>query len=452
MGVFIDEDGFEYEDDVDNGAVYDVKIKVVGVGGGGGNALEHMAKLYKKEAEESEAAGGDVMSDLRDKIEFVAVNTDVAALKNKDKTLMRRIQIGKKCCKGRGAGGRPEVAAEAAKESREEIEKALAGASIVFISAGMGGGTGTGAAPVVAEIAQDMNIITVGVVTKPFEYEREHKMNQAIKGIDEMRKHVDSLLIIPNERLLRTNDKMLSFKQAFAMVDDVLYRSVKIISDVVYESTTGRIGTDFADLCSILENSGDAHIALGTGTGENRIQDAVSQVINSPLLETSIDHATKLLVNVTLAGDSGINDLRDIISMISDAADPSVDVIQGVSVDDNLTDTISIAVIATGFKDGGTTIKSLNRPAANAEPAPQKKDDVRLSPFANTTFGNSSFAASGKSGSSSSFNDSDDEIVTTRNTTDDLSKIIQNTLGDLQTKDRFNSLQEIFNTRSSRDD
>ncbi len=280
-----------------------------------------------------------------------------------------------------------------------------------------------------AEIAQEMNIITVGVVTKPFEYEREYKMNQAIKGIDEMRKHVDSLLIIPNERLLRTNEKMLSFKQAFAMVDDVLYRSVKIISDVVYESTTGRIGTDFADLCSILSNSGDAHIALGTGTGENKIQDAVSQVVNSPLLETSINHATKLLVNVTLSADSGISDLRDIISLISDAADPSVEMIQGVSQDESLTDTISIAVIATGFKEGGATIKSLSS-SRNAEaPAAVKKEEVSLPSFGNSIF------------------DRDDDIVTSKNTNDDLSKIIQNTLGDLQAKDRFESLNSIFNQR-----
>lgn len=425
MGVFIDEDNFEYDlDDLDDKAVYDVKIKVIGVGGGGGNAVEYMAKLYQKEAEELEAKGGDVMSDLRDKIEFIALNTDVAALRNKDKGLMRRIQIGKKCCKGRGAGGRPEVAAEAAKESREEIEKAIDGASIVFIGAGMGGGTGTGAAPVVAEIAQEMNIITVGVVTKPFEYEREYKMNQAIKGIDEMRKHVDSLLIIPNERLLKTNEKMLSFKQAFAMVDDVLYRSVKIISDVVYESTTGRIGTDFADLCSILSNSGDAHIALGVGSGENKIQDAVSQVVNSPLLETSINHATKLLVNVTLSADSAINDLRDVISMISDAADPSVEMIQGVSQREDVTDTISIAVIATGFRETASEPKPTFTAPKAAEAAPVAEQ----------------LAAS-----------DNDEIVTSQNS-DDLSKIIQNTLGNLQEKERFTTLQEIFDSRNRNND
>ena len=429
MGVFIDEDNFEYDlDDLDEKGVYDVKIKVIGVGGGGGNAVEYMAKLYQKEYDDIEAKGGDVMSDLRDKIEFIALNTDVAALRNKDKTLMRRIQIGKKCCKGRGAGGRPEVAAEAAKESREEIEKAIEGASIVFIGAGMGGGTGTGAAPVVAEIAQEMNIITVGVVTKPFEYEREYKMNQAVKGIDEMRKHVDSLLIIPNERLLKTNEKMLSFKQAFAMVDDVLYRSVKIISDVVYESTTGRIGTDFADLCSILSNSGDAHIAIGTGTGENKIQDAVSQVVNSPLLETSINHATKLLVNVTLSADSAISDLRDVISMISDAADPSVEMIQGVSQNEEITDTISIAVIATGFRETPGEIRSSFTAPAKKEAAPEPAATL----------------------SSLSSSDSD-EIVTSQNS-DDLSKIIQNTLGNLQEKERFTTLQEIFDSRNRNND
>lgn len=437
MGVFLNEDDFEVDiDNLDDSAVYDVKIKVIGVGGGGCNALEHMAKLYAKEAEELEAAGGDVMSSLRDKIEFIALNTDVAALKSKDKTLMRRIQIGKKCCKGRGAGGRPEVAAEAAKESRDDIEKAIGDASIVFVAAGMGGGTGTGAAPVVAEIAQEMNIITVGVVTKPFEYEREYKMNQAVKGIDEMRKHVDSLLIIPNERLLKTNEKMLSFKQAFAMVDDVLYRSVKIISDVVYESTTGVIGTDFADLCNILENSGDAHIALGTGTGENKIKDAVSQVVNSPLLETSIDHATKLLVNVTLSSDSAINDLNDVIRMISDAADPSVEMIQGVSQREDLTDTISIAVIAAGFKPNAPAIKSTftatgasaPNPTSAAVPAPKKSGDgLTLTPIGNES--------------------RDDEIVTTKNS-DDLSSIIQNTLGNLQEKERFSVLQEIFDSRN----
>ena len=430
MGVFIDEDGFEMEtDNLDESAVYDVKIKVFGVGGGGGNALAYMANKYAKEAEEMEASGGDVMAGLRDKIEFVAVNTDVAALKGKDKNLMRRIQIGKKTCKGRGAGGRPEVAAEAAKENSDEIKEIIQDASIVFIAAGMGGGTGTGAAPVIAEIAQEMEKITVGVVTKPFEYEREFKMNQAMKGIDEMRKHVDSLLIIPNERLLKTNEKMLSFKQAFAMVDDVLYRSVKIISDMAYKSADSIIGTDFADLCTILSNSGDAHIALGVGTGENKIQDAVSQVVNSPLLETSISNATRLIINVTLSADSAITDLDNIVRMITDMADPSVEMIQGVSQVENLSDTISIAVIATGFKPGAPAIKSTfhNPPAAAAPQAAAKPAEQGVTLAADPGIDNG-------------------EITTSKNS-DDLSDIIKNTLGNIQGQERFQELQDIFDNR-----
>ena len=388
-----------------------------------------MANKYAKEAEEMEASGGDVMAGLRDKIEFIAVNTDVAALKGKDKNLMRRIQIGKKTCKGRGAGGRPEVAAEAAKENSDEIKEIIQDASIVFIAAGMGGGTGTGAAPVIAEIAQEMEKITVGVVTKPFEYEREFKMNQAMKGIDEMRKHVDSLLIIPNERLLKTNEKMLSFKQAFAMVDDVLYRSVKIISDMAYKSADSIIGTDFADLCTILSNSGDAHIALGVGTGENKIQDAVSQVVNSPLLETSISNATRLIINVTLSADSAITDLDNIVRMITDMADPSVEMIQGVSQVENLSDTISIAVIATGFKPGTPAIKStFNNPPAAAAPQAAAKPAEQAVTLA---------ADPGR----------DNGEITTSKSSDDLSDIIKNTLGNIQGQERFQELQDIFDNR-----
>ena len=322
------------------------------------------------------------------------------------------------------------LAASAAKENSDEIRDIIQDASIVFIAAGMGGGPGTGAAPVIAELAKELGKITVGVVTKPFEYEREYKMNQAVKGIDEMRKHVDSLLIIPNERLLKTNEKMLSFKQAFAMVDDVLYRSVKIISDMAYKSANSIIGTDFADLCSILSNSGDAHIALGVGTGENKIQDAVSQVVNSPLLETSINSATRLLINVTLSTDSAISDLNDIARMITDMADPSVEMIQGVSQDENLSDTISIAVIATGFKPGAPAIKSTfnNPPAAAAAPQAAAKP-----------------AEQGVTLAQEPGNDNGE--ITTSKSSDDLSDIIKNTLGNIQGQERFAELQDIFDNR-----
>lgn len=417
MSVVIDEDDFEYEtDNLDESAVYDVKIKVIGVGGGGCNAVEHMAKSYARDAEAILEKGGTPMNEH---IEFVAMNTDVAALKNKDKMLMRRVQIGKKCCKGRGAGGRPETAAEAAKESRDEIETLIDGAAIVFIAAGMGGGTGTGAAPIVAEIAQELGIITVGVVTKPFEFEREHKMNQAMKGIDEMRKHVDALLIIPNERLLKLNEKMLAFKQAFAMVDDVLYRSVKIVSDIV-STANGTINTDFADLCTILSSAGDAHIAIGTASGENKIKDAVSQVVNSPLLETSIANATKLLVNVTLSADSSIRDLHDSISLITAAAAPEVEMIQGVNQNDELTDTISIAVIAAGFKTCDDKKKPVVEVSVNgAEPVPV-----------------------------TSVTQPSDNIIETTSSGDMLAKIITSTLGNIQQKERYTDLEEIFKNRN----
>ena len=433
MSVIIDDDNFEYElDDLDESAVYDVKIKVVGVGGGGCNALEHMAKLYAKEAEAAIQKNGS--STLLDHIEFIAMNTDVAALKKKDKTLMRRLQIGKKTCKGRGAGGRPEVAAESARESREEIEAYLKDASIVFIAAGMGGGTGTGAAPVIAEIAKDMGIITVGIVTKPFEFERELKMNQAMKGIDEMRKHVDALLIIPNERLLKLNEKMLSFLQAFEMVDDVLYRSVKIVSDVVAIgreddiSKSRTIDTDFADLCSILEEAGDAHIAIGTGTGTNKIQDAVDQVVNSPLLETSIANATKLLINITLSGDSSITDYRDAAKSITDAAAPDVNAIQGVTQDTNLSDTIIISVIAAGFKKPNEKEPTVIKTAVQ-KPA-------------------------GASMASVSFETSDSEAVeiVTSETNDELAKIITNTLGSINARDRFADIEGLFSSKKNRDE
>jgi len=293
--------------------------------------------------------GKDVSADDVD-IEFVVVNTDVAALKNKDKTLMRRVQIGRKCAKGRGAGGRAEVGAEAAREDREEIEKYLKGASLVFISAGMGGGTGTGAAPVVAEIAQEMGILTIGVVTKPFDFEREQKMNQAMKGIDEMRKHVDALVIIPNQKLLQLNEKQLTFHQAFAMVDDVLHRSVKIISDMI--GRTAAVNVDFSDLSETIKNAGDAHIAIGYGTGDKKIEEAVNQIVNSPLLETSIKNAGKLLVYMTLSQDARLSDVDDAMNAITKACGAGVEVITGADYGPaDMKDSIAISVIATCFKE-----------------------------------------------------------------------------------------------------
>ncbi len=350
MAVEIDEEGFSVEseepefDHLDESAVYNVQIKVFGVGGGGGNAVENMAKKGLRDKGANDIADDDV------DIEFVVVNTDVAALKKKDKTLMRRVQIGRKCAKGRGAGGRAEVGAEAAREDREEIEKYLKGASLVFISAGMGGGTGPGAAPVVAEIAQEMGILTIGVVTKPFDFEREQKMNQAMKGIDEMRKHVDALVIIPNQKLLQLNEKQLTLPQAFTMVDDVLHRSVKIISDMV--GSTAVVNVDFSDLSETIKDAGDAHIAIGYGTGDKKIEEAVNQIVNSPLLETSIKNAGKLLVYITLSQDTLLTDVDDAIHAITKACSAGVEVITGANYGPaEMKDSIAISVIATCFKE-----------------------------------------------------------------------------------------------------
>ncbi len=350
MAVEIDEEGFTVEteepefDHLDENAVYNIRIKVFGVGGGGGNAVENMAKKGLRDKNSKDVAQDDV------DIEYVAVNTDVAALKNKDKTIMRRVQIGRKCAKGRGAGGRAEVGAEAAREDKEEIEKYLKGASLVFISAGMGGGTGTGAAPVIAEIAQEMGILTVGVVTKPFDFERTQKMNQAMKGIDEIRKHVDALVIIPNQKLLQLNEKALTVQQAFLMVDDVLHRSVKIVSDMI--NTTALINVDFSDLSTIIRNAGDAHIAIGSGTGDKKVEEAVSQVVNSPLLETSIKNASRLLVYITLSQDALMSDVDEAMQAITRACDPDAEIITGANYGPaDMKDSITISVIATCFKD-----------------------------------------------------------------------------------------------------
>ena len=350
MAIEIDEEGFAVEseepefDHLDESAVYNIQIKVFGVGGGGGNAVANMAQKGLRDKNSKDVSDDDV------DIEFVVVNTDVAALKDKDKTLMRRVQIGRKCAKGRGAGGRAEVGAEAAREDREEVEKYLKGSSLVFISAGMGGGTGTGAAPVIAEIARDMGILTVGVVTKPFEFEREQKMNQAMKGIDEMRKHVDALVIIPNQRLLQLNEKQLTFQQAFIMVDDVLHRTVKIVSDMV--NKTAVINVDFSDLSTIIKDAGDAHIAIGYGTGDKKVEEAVQQVVNSPLLETSIKNAGRLLAYITLSQDALMSDVDDAMHAITKACGADAEIIFGANYGPaDMKDAIAISVIATCFKE-----------------------------------------------------------------------------------------------------
>lgn len=303
-------------------------IKVVGCGGGGGNALNRMVDC-------------GVVG-----VDFIAVNTDVQALRNSRAATM--IQIGEKLTKGLGAGATPEIGKKAAEESREEIANALKGADLVFVTAGMGGGTGTGAAPVVAEIARDMGILTIAVVTKPFAFEGKTRMRKAEAGIDELKQRVDTLVVIPNERLLQVCPKGTSFKGAFNFADDVLRQGIQGISDLI--SQTGIINLDFADVKAVMESGGMAHLGIGVGKGEKAMADAAQNAISSPMLETSIDGARAVLINVTCNSDCSIVDINDAVEMITAAADSEANIIFGASIDDALEDEVHITVIATGFE------------------------------------------------------------------------------------------------------
>ena len=314
---------FIYEEALDP----DVNIKVIGVGGGGGNALNCM-----------------VESGVQD-IEYIAINTDAKALNNSKATT--RIQIGAKLTRGRGAGNKPEIGKRSAEENKDEIEAALKGADMVFITAGMGGGTGTGAAPVVAKIAQEAGLLTVAVVTKPFAFEREQKMKQAEDGINELKKYVDSLIVIPNEKLLEGLDKPLTMKESFALADDILKTGVKSISDLIVEE--GYINLDFADVSTIMKGAGYAHMAIGHGSGKDKAKEAAAAVIASPLLETSI--AKRLLINIAMSEDILSSDVDTATKMITDQAAENVEFIFGTAFKENMQDEMTITVIAAGFGD-----------------------------------------------------------------------------------------------------
>lgn len=330
----------------------DVNIKVIGVGGGGGNALNCM-----------------VDSGVND-IEYIAVNTDAKAL-NKSKATTR-IPIGAKLTKGRGAGNKPEVGQRSAEENRDEIETHLKGADMVFITAGMGGGTGTGAAPVVAKIAKEMGILTVAVVTKPFLFEREQKMMQAEKGIAELKKYVDSLIVIPNEKLLVGLDKPLTMLQSFALSDDILKTGVKSISDLIVEE--GYINLDFADVSTIMTGAGYAHMAIGKGSGKDKAQQAAEAVIKSPLLETSIAGAKRLLINIAMSNDILSSDVDTATKMITDQAADDVEFIFGTAFKEELQDEMVITVIAAGFDDAEDKILDADKLTVDA--ADDDDDDI----------------------------------------------------------------------------
>ena len=305
------------------------KIKVIGVGGGGNNAVNRM-----------------IESGLKG-VEFIVANTDLQVL-DKSKA-SKKIQIGKELTSGLGAGSNPQIGKEAALESKAEIEEALEGADMVFVTCGMGGGTGTGAAPVIANIAQDMGALTVGIVTKPFSFEGKKRMNQAIQGLDELKAHVDTLIVIPNDRLREIIDKSTPLIEAFKEVDNVLRRGVQSISDLI--AVVGLVNLDFADVKAVMENRGNALIGIGIGVGEGRATEAAKQAVSSPLLETSIDGATDAIINVTGGSNLTLFEVEDAAEVIRAAANTDINTIFGAVINENLKDEIIVTVIATGFED-----------------------------------------------------------------------------------------------------
>lgn len=311
----------------DTEATLVANIKVVGVGGGGNNAVNRMIDFGLKG------------------VEFISINTDKQALLASKATL--KIQIGEKLTKGLGAGANPDIGAKAAEESKDEIMQALQGSDMVFVTGGMGGGTGTGAAPVVAGIAREMGILTVGIVTKPFAFEGRQRMLKAESGIANLKEAVDSLVTIPNDRLLQVSNQHTTFVDAFKMADDVLRQGVQGISDLI--SGEGYINLDFADVVAIMKNSGIAHMGVGKASGEKRAEDAVRMAIQSPLLETSIEGARGVLLNITGGMDLGLFEINSAAALVKEAADPDANIIFGAAIDENLKDEIFITVIATGF-------------------------------------------------------------------------------------------------------
>ena len=302
-------------------------IKVIGVGGGGSNAVNRM-----------------IDSGLQG-VDFLVANTETQALDNSKADI--KIQLGEKLTKGLGAGANPQVGEEAAQESREEITKALQGSDMVFVTAGMGGGTGTGAAPIVAECAREMGALTVGVVTKPFTFEGKRRKDQADKGIEMLTSEVDTIIVIPNDKLLQVVDKKTPLNEAFRTADDVLRQGIKGISDLI--TVPGLINLDFADVKTIMTNQGEALMGIGIGEGENRAVDAAKMAINSPLLETSIEGAKGILLNITGSGDLSLFEINEAAEIISEAADPEANIIFGSVIDENLGDRVQITVVATGF-------------------------------------------------------------------------------------------------------
>ncbi len=315
--------GFEF----DNTSDQLVQIKVIGVGGGGGNAVNRMVDSGVK------------------CVEFICVNTDRQALLRSKAN--QKIQIGEKITHGKGAGSKPEVGQRSAEESRDELVTALKGADMVFITAGMGGGTGTGAAPVVAQIAREMGILTIGIVTKPFSFEGKRRMEQAENGITALREQVDSLVVIPNERLKFASQQRITLMNAFIVADDVLRQGVQSISDLIL--LPGLVNLDFADVTAVMKDAGYAHMGVGHASGKDKAEEAAQMAISSPLLETAINGAKGVIINVTSSPDIGLDEIETASSMIAEQADAGANIIWGAAFDEKMDDEISVTVIATGF-------------------------------------------------------------------------------------------------------
>ena len=341
-----------------------VNIKVIGVGGGGNNVVNRMVRTGTKG------------------VDFIAVNTDKQALAISSATF--KIQIGEKLTNGQGAGSDPEVGRKSAEENRTQISKALEDADMVFITAGMGGGTGTGAAPIVADIAKELGVLTVGVVTKPFRFEGMRRMKQAEGGIAELRNKVDSLVIIPNERLKLATDQKITMVNAFEIADDVLQQAVQSISDLI--KNTGFINLDFADVSAVMKDAGRAHMGVGRAAGKNKAEEAARMAISSPLLETSINGAKGVLLNVTGSMDIGLAEVETAANLVQEAAHPDANIIFGAAFDETLEDEIRVTVIATGFDESKSGAaqpapaaqeqRPAAQPAAAAQPEAQAQESA----------------------------------------------------------------------------
>ena len=336
-------------------------IKVIGVGGAGTNAVNRM-----------------VDSGIRG-VEFIAVNTDRQALLLSKAS--SKIQIGEKITRGLGAGANPDIGAQAAEESKAEITEALRGADMVFVTAGMGGGTGTGAAPIVASCAKEMGILTIGVVTKPFTFEGKKRLTQAERGIESLKGKVDTLVVIPNDKLLQVIDRKTSIVEAFKMADDVLRQGVQGISDLI--AIPGLVNLDFADVKTIMLNTGMAHMGIGRASGENRAEDAAKQAVQSPLLETSIEGARGVIINITGGSNLGLHEVNTAAELVQRSVDPEANIIFGAVIDESLDEDIVITVIATGFETKpkiGTVPVNEIPSSNNAKPWEKKTTQVSTQP------------------------------------------------------------------------